>query len=387
MLAVFAVDIATGDTNANPCLRCCRHRMPSTDAAAKVLASGEFKATLGEALLLHAPAGLKAERLLLVGLGKSKSLSIHEIRKGAGAAVRAAKPRNLRDMAIVFPEDYALSDEHLDSLPCLLMSRALIEGALLADGDYDTYKSDRKDTSLKSLSVIAKQTEKSTQAEIQQGFDEGTDRSRRAELHPLPRQRARQQAHPHRPRPARRGDVRRDRPQVRGLLHRQAARAEDGRLLERLPGLRRTSSPHRHDATSRRKASTARRPVLGLVGKGITFDTGGISIKPADNMEKMKYDMAGGAAMIGAMRAIALLKPKVRVIGIVCSAENMPDGKASEARRRRQTAMSGKTIEIINTDAEGRLVLADGLTTPRPSAAPTSSTPPPSPEPASSPWA
>ena len=68
--------------------------------------------------------------------------------------------------------------------------------------------------------------------------------------------------------------------------------------------------------------------MLGLVGKGITFDTGGISIKPADNMEKMKYDMAGGAAMLGAMRAIALLKPKVRVIGIVCAAENMPDGKA-----------------------------------------------------------
>ena len=69
-------------------------------------------------------------------------------------------------------------------------------------------------------------------------------------------------------------------------------------------------------------------PVLGLVGKGITFDTGGISIKPSDNMEKMKYDMAGGAAMLGAMRAIALLKPKVRVIAVVCAAENMPDGKA-----------------------------------------------------------
>ena len=101
-------------------------------------------------------------------------------------------------------------------------------------------------------------------------------------------------------------------------------------------------------------------PVLGLVGKGITFDTGGISIKPSDNMEKMKYDMAGGAAMLGAMRAIALLKPKVRVIGIVCAAENMPDGKAQKPGDV-QTAMSGKTIEIINTDAEGRLVLADGL--------------------------
>ena len=101
-------------------------------------------------------------------------------------------------------------------------------------------------------------------------------------------------------------------------------------------------------------------PVLGLVGKGITFDTGGISIKPADNMEKMKYDMAGGAAMIGAMRAIAQLKPKVRVVGVICATENMPGGKAYKPGDV-LTAMSGKTIEIINTDAEGRLVLADGL--------------------------
>ena len=102
------------------------------------------------------------------------------------------------------------------------------------------------------------------------------------------------------------------------------------------------------------------RPVIGLVGKGITFDTGGISLKPGDGMEKMKYDMAGAAAMIGAMRAIAQLKPAVKVIGIVCSAENMPDGKAFKPGDV-VTAMSGTTIEIINTDAEGRLVLADGL--------------------------
>ena len=100
--------------------------------------------------------------------------------------------------------------------------------------------------------------------------------------------------------------------------------------------------------------------MLGLVGKGITFDTGGISIKSADGMEKMKYDMAGGAAMIGAMQAIAQLKPAVKVIGIVCAAENMPSGTAMKPGDV-QIAMSGKSIEIINTDAEGRLVLADGL--------------------------
>jgi leucyl aminopeptidase len=102
------------------------------------------------------------------------------------------------------------------------------------------------------------------------------------------------------------------------------------------------------------------KPVLGLVGKGITFDTGGISIKPAEGMEKMKYDMAGGAAMIGAMRAIAQLKPNVRVICIVCASENMPSGTAQKPGDV-QIAMSGKSIEVINTDAEGRLVLADGL--------------------------
>jgi leucyl aminopeptidase len=101
-------------------------------------------------------------------------------------------------------------------------------------------------------------------------------------------------------------------------------------------------------------------PVLGLVGKAITFDTGGISIKPANDMEKMKYDMCGGAAMIGAMRAIATLKPSCKVIAVVPSSENMPDGRAQKPGDV-QIAMSGKSIEVINTDAEGRLVLADGI--------------------------
>jgi leucyl aminopeptidase len=107
-------------------------------------------------------------------------------------------------------------------------------------------------------------------------------------------------------------------------------------------------------------AGAPEKPVLGLVGKGITFDTGGISIKPADGMEKMKYDMAGGATMIGVMRAVALLKPKVKVTAIILATENMPSGKAQKPGDV-QIAMSGKSIEIINTDAEGRLVLADGL--------------------------
>jgi len=99
---------------------------------------------------------------------------------------------------------------------------------------------------------------------------------------------------------------------------------------------------------------------LGLVGKGVTFDTGGISIKPADGMEKMKYDMAGGAAMLGAMQAIAQLKPAIPVTAFVPCVENMPGSRAQRPGDI-VTAMSGKTIEVINTDAEGRLILADAL--------------------------
>src|SRR3954465_9018550 len=101
-------------------------------------------------------------------------------------------------------------------------------------------------------------------------------------------------------------------------------------------------------------------PVLGLVGKGITFDTGGISIKPADGMERMKDDMAGGAAVACAMRAIALLKAPIRVVGVVPTTENMPGGRAMKPGDV-LTGASGKTVEVINTDAEGRLILGDGL--------------------------
>jgi leucyl aminopeptidase len=99
---------------------------------------------------------------------------------------------------------------------------------------------------------------------------------------------------------------------------------------------------------------------LALVGKGITFDTGGISIKPAERMEDMKYDMSGGAGVIAAMTAIGKLKPKINVVGIVPATENMPGGKATKPGDI-FTAMNGKTIEVINTDAEGRLILADAL--------------------------
>jgi leucyl aminopeptidase len=362
MLAVFAVDIAIGK-DADPLVALLTTSDAVTDAVAKVLASGEFKAALGETLLLHAPNGLKAERLLVVGLGKAKGLSVDEVRKGAGTAVRAAKPLGVRELAIAFPEDHALSDEHLETLPCTLLSRALVEGAELGEMDWDTYRSERKDRTVRLLTVIANEAERSKRDEIQVGFDEGlivsaaqnftrslvnepgnvltpTELGKRAaamcaevglkcevhstkKLHEL----------------------------KMGAFWAVAQGSEEPPALIVM-----TYEP----PVAKGEAAAKDAPVIGLVGKGITFDTGGISIKPADGMEKMKYDMAGAGAMIGAMRAIAQLKPKVKVIGVVCSAENMPDGKAFKPGDV-VTGMSGKTIEIVNTDAEGRLVLADGL--------------------------
>ena len=358
MLCVFAVDIATGkDAEAMPVLLTTSDAV--TNAVDRFIRTGEFKAGLCETLLLHAPAGLKAERLLVVGLGKAKTLSVDEVRKGAGTSIRAAKPRGIREIAIAFPEDRALSDEHLETLPCSMTARALIEGAELAEPDWDTYRSDRKDLAVRRLVVVAKHDETSTRAEIQQGFEEGLVMARAQNF-------ARTLVNEP-------GNVLT--PTVLGS--RAKAMCNEMGLacevfgMDKLEELKMgafiavaqgsVEAPALIVMTYTPEGGVAAdAPVMGLVGKGITFDTGGISIKPADNMEKMKYDMAGSAAMIGAMRAIAELKPKVKVIGVVCSAENMPDGKAFKPGDV-VTAMSGKTIEIINTDAEGRLVLADGL--------------------------
>ena len=323
-------------------------------AAAAVLANGEYKAGANETLLLHAPACLRAKRLLIVGLGKQAKVTVHSVRKAAGAAVRFAKPRGIRELVFALPDS-----ELLAAAACV---RAAIEGAFVGDFDPDTYRSDRKDQSVQSFTLAAPAG--ADKAALETAFAEGVivgesqnfTRSLVNEpgnkLTPtILGQRAAEMA-----------------AQV-GL---QAEVHSTEKLHELMMGAfwsvsQGSAEPPALIVLRYEPEGVKDGPVLGLVGKGITFDTGGISIKPSDNMEKMKYDMAGGAAMIGAMRAIALLKPKVRVIAVVCAAENMPDGKAQKPGDV-QTAMPlsaekpGKTIEVINTDAEGRMVLADGLT-------------------------
>jgi leucyl aminopeptidase len=352
MLAVFAVDTSTGN-DAEPSPTLVTTSEEAKTAVAAVLATGEFKAKLGETLLLHAPAGLKADRLLIVGLGKAKKLSSDEIRQGAGTAVRAAKPRGIRDIAIAFPEGNGLSDEQL------LTARAIAEGAELAELDWDTYRSDRKELSLHSLTVLANVPEQAAVDALQKGFAEGLAVAAAQNF-----ARALVNEPGNVLTPTELGARAKAMCDEAGL---QCDVYSSDKLQELKMGAfwavaKGSEQPPALIVMTYEPAVAPAEgaPVFGLVGKGITFDTGGISIKPADGMEKMKYDMAGAAAMIGAMHAIARLKPAVKVISVVCSAENMPDGRAYKPGDV-VTAMSGKTIEIVNTDAEGRLVLADGL--------------------------
>jgi leucyl aminopeptidase len=346
LLAVFAVDTAT-DKKQPPQPTLFTSHSAITTAAQQLLTSGEFKATLGEIALLHSPSGLKAERLLLVGLGKAKDLSPDTIRKGSGTAIRAAKTRAIRTLAIASPDTESLSP--------VLSIRAQVEGAELGQQDYDTYRSDRKDSSIESLTLITH----AVTPDIQRGFDQGLVLAAAQNF---------ARALVNEP-----GNVL----TPTELGTRAKAMCDEASLKcevfssEKIQQLKMeafwavakgSAEPPALIVMTYEPATPppANAPVFGLVGKGITFDTGGISIKPADGMEKMKYDMAGAAAMIGAMHAIARLKPAVKVISVICSAENMPDGRAFKPGDI-VTAMSGTTIEIVNTDAEGRLVLADGL--------------------------
>jgi leucyl aminopeptidase len=356
LLTVFAVDIAVG-ADAAPLPTLLTTSDTISDAGKGFLTSGEFKAASGETLLLHRPSGLKAERLLIVGLGKVKKLSTASIRIGAGTAIRFAKARSIRSVAVAFPEDRALSDEHLEDLDCLPAARSLTEGALLADFDPEIYRTDRKDRSIDDLTVLATSREKSAQDEIRAGVAE-------AEIIAAAQNFARSLVNE--PgnilTPTELGKRTAAMCATAGLsceVHSTAKLKELG-MGAFLGVAQGSAEPPALVVMRYEPEKAASNKVIALVGKGITFDTGGISIKGADGMDKMKYDMAGAAAMIGAMQAIAALKPAVRVISVICSAENMPSGTAYKPGDV-LTAMSGKTIEVMNTDAEGRLVLADGL--------------------------
>jgi leucyl aminopeptidase len=342
---LVAIALDHGDKQ-KPVLKLAGKNTAVEQAIANLAASGEITGKAGDAALLHNPQGLKARRLLVVCAGPAGGFDHVELRKAAGTALRFLKARSVRSCAFALPEMGSSPEDAV---------RSIIEGAYVADFDPDTYRSDRKDQSMKETAVVVPPGGDSSRLQrvLDQARIVGESQNFTRELVNEPSNRLT---------PTMLADRAKKMCDSVGLKCEimgpdKIKQMKMGAFWSVAQG---SDEEPRLIVMHYEPQGAPEKPVLGLIGKGITFDTGGISIKPSEGMEKMKYDMAGGAAMIGAMRAIALLKPKVKVISIVCATENMPSGKAQKPGDV-QIAMSGKAIEIINTDAEGRLVLADGL--------------------------
>jgi len=309
--------------------------------------SGELTGKTLEMTLIHAPAGLKAARLLLVGAGKREQFTNATLRKIAGAALRYLKARSVKQFAFLIRENNATEE----------FTQSIAEGALAANFEPDKYKTEKKnDKSVDNLVLTGY-----SDADRVAG-EKGLSRGRIiAEAQNFARDLINEPSNKLTPKTlAEKAEAMAKQAglAVEILDEKKIADLKMGALLSVAQGG--PEPPRVMVVTYTPAHPKPGAPVIGLIGKAVTFDTGGISIKPADGMEKMKYDMAGGATMLGVMRALAVLKPNVKVICVVPSTENMPGGTAQKPGDI-QTAMSGKTIEVLNTDAEGRLILADGI--------------------------
>ncbi|MDT7543283.1 MAG: leucyl aminopeptidase [Acidobacteriota bacterium] len=354
----------------------CSAKGPLLEAVRAILSAGEFKGDEDESLLLHTSTQDGAQRLLLLGMGQREGeRNAHErddtrgVRRAAAAAVRRANEAKARGVAFILPacEDPAR------------IARAAAEGAHLGSYANDFYQSvvDGEDGStLVEFVIISDVQDESVRARMNEEIGRGRivgesiNWARSLADEPgaslPPREFARRAA-----------EMAAEFGLVVETLGAEEIRARGmgglwgvGQGSDEPPALivvRYEPEELSEEAEAARVNSDANGnasvgdELFAFVGKGITFDTGGISIKPAKNMEEMKADMAGGAAALGALRAIAQLKPRRRIVAIVPTAENMPSGKSIKPGDVVRT-LAGYTIEVVDTDAEGRLVLVDGIT-------------------------
>ena len=308
--------------------------------------AGEISGKPLEMTLLHNVPGMRAKRLLAAGVGKPEKFNAAELRKAVGAAIRHLKSKSIKDAAIWLDAAQAGGD----------YVSAAVEGAILGNFETDRYKTDKKDVkSVERFTVVVAGGGPHLEAAVERGRIIAEAQNFTRELANEP---------PNRLTPLALAEYARRMAEEFGLEYEaldrdRMAQLGMGSLLGVAIG---SAEPPVLIVLRYRPAAAPQGSVhLGLVGKGVTFDTGGISIKPADGMEKMKYDMAGGAAMIGAMRALAQLQPTIPVTALIPAVENMPGSRAQRPGDI-VTSLNGKTIEVINTDAEGRLILADALT-------------------------
>jgi len=308
--------------------------------------SGEFAGKLFEMSLLHRPAGLVAKRLLVVGGGKAAKFTGAELRNATGAAVRFLQSKGVRSATLA-----------LDAGPSLeALATAAAEGAILGAYEPDQYKTEDKDAhALETFSVVA--------PGATEGMNDALDRALIiADAQNFARALASE--------PANRMTPTILAQRARDMCFGSALQCEvmDQSMMRQL-GMGALLGVAQGSAEPPALIILRYHPFeeadgaahLCLVGKGVTFDSGGISIKPSENMDKMKYDMCGGAAVLGAMQAIARLAPPIRVTALIPAVENMPGSRAQRPGDI-VTTLSGKTVEVLNTDAEGRLILADALT-------------------------
>jgi len=311
---------------------------------AALAAGGEITGKALESVLLHFPEGLAAKKLLLLGAGKPAKFQVSDLRKIAGTALRQLKARGAKKLVFLTREG-----ENGEGA-----AQAVVEGLIVADFESNKYHTEKKDREIQVVTLAGFDANADLHSAIQDGRIIGESMNFARDLINEPSNKltprilaAKAEAM------AKEAGL-----SIEILDERKIAELKMGALIGVAQG---SIEPPRMIVlryTPENPAPNA--PVLGLVGKAVTFDTGGISIKPANNMEKMKYDMGGGATMLGAMRALATLKPAVPVIAVIPATENMPGGRAQKPGDV-TVAMSGKTIEVINTDAEGRLILADGV--------------------------
>ena len=312
---------------------------------------GDISGAFNESLMIQSPINMKTQRILLIGCGMPKSLDNQNLKKVYSTILKSLISANNKD-AIVFLEELfeSIGEKHNDSYS--LLSNI----ATTASYQYIETKSNSKKISLKKITINVSPSIqiKSASDGIRQGqaIGEGINISR--QLGNLPANictpnylasQAKKMASNH------------PRLSTKVLNEKQMNKLGMNSLLSVTAG---TVQPARLIVMEYKGATKKQQPYV-LVGKGITFDSGGISLKPGGRMDEMKFDMCGAASVFGTMDAITNLNLNINVVAIVAAAENMPNGNATKPGDV-ITSMSGQTIEILNTDAEGRLVLCDALT-------------------------
>ncbi|HYF92214.1 MAG TPA: leucyl aminopeptidase [Symbiobacteriaceae bacterium] len=305
-------------------------------------AHDDFTGEFGQTLVIYTAGKIAARKLLAVGLGKEEKVDLRKLRRAAGMAARAARDSGAPTVAFALPAVGGLQPGKA--------AQFLVEGALHGLHRFESYKSEQEDKPQVGALVIVGGPEVEEGAYYGRVVGEATNLTRSINWMPGNYLHARKLAETAQAICAEVG--------IEIEVYDKKGCEELG--LGLLLAVNQGSAEEPRFIVMRYKGNGGKGPWLGIVGKGLTFDSGGVSIKPSDNMWDMKYDMSGGGAVLGAVKAIGQLKPKADILFVVPATDNMPDGGAYKPGDV-ISGLSGKTVEVRSTDAEGRLILADGL--------------------------